>query len=209
MTTVACPAEAACRCGKSRSPSREWKSTGSLSCAQSGLEPWLMCGWLATTTSTGRGYTARMSSGGERLIGVGGYEVRWDAVEVGRGGEVADADGEHLTWGLEVLPRQGHAASEHELEAETSGVPGLVRDGALLLLLVIEAERGRRVEWRGGGGAGQEETQRVARTARANGTIRIGTEVLLEAARRSSSEAVGPSAQWTSFFASAPGARWR
>jgi hypothetical protein len=56
---------------------------------------------------------------------------------------MADADdGEHLARGLEVLPRRRHAASEDELEVEASGVPGLVREGALLVLLVVGAERG-------------------------------------------------------------------
>jgi len=71
------------------------------------------------------------------------YEVRRDAVEVGRGRQVADADhGEHLARGLEVLPGRRHAAAEHELEAEASGLPGLVLEGALLVLRVVGAERG-------------------------------------------------------------------
>jgi hypothetical protein len=95
---------------------------------------------------------------------------------------VADVDGEHLARGLEVLPRRGHAASEHELEAEASGVPGLVRDGALSAAPCSRggARQGRRAEWRGGGGAGQEET-------------------------RSS----GPGRAINFFFASAPGVCWR
>lgn len=56
---------------------------------------------------------------------------------------MADADdGEHLARGLEVLPGRGHAAAEHELEAEAARVPGLVREGALLVLRVVGAQRG-------------------------------------------------------------------
>jgi len=56
---------------------------------------------------------------------------------------VADADhGEHLARGLEVLPGRRHAAAEHELEAEAPGLPGLVLEGALLVLRVVGAERG-------------------------------------------------------------------
>jgi len=70
-------------------------------------------------------------------------EVGRDAVEVGRGRQVADADhGEHLARGLEVLPGGRHAPAEHELEAEAPGFPGLVREGALLVLRVVGAERG-------------------------------------------------------------------
>ena len=56
---------------------------------------------------------------------------------------MADADhGEHLARGLEVLPGGRHAPAEHELEAEAPGLPGLVREGALLVLRVVGAERG-------------------------------------------------------------------
>lgn len=56
---------------------------------------------------------------------------------------MADAyDGEHLARGLEVLPGGGHAPAEHELEAEASRVPGLVREGALLVLRVVGPQRG-------------------------------------------------------------------
>jgi hypothetical protein len=70
-------------------------------------------------------------------------EFRGNAVKVRRGREVADADdGEHLARRLEVLPGRGHAAAEHELEAEEPRIPGLVCEGALLVLLVVRAERG-------------------------------------------------------------------
>lgn len=73
----------------------------------------------------------------------GVYEVRGDLPEVRGGREVADADdGEHLARGLEVLPRRGYAAAEHELEAEAARVPGLVREGALLVLRVVGPQRG-------------------------------------------------------------------
>lgn len=89
------------------------------------------------------------SSGSKRYLRVGGAEgeaaagerggvgargvdeVGGDAAEIGGGREVADADdGEHLAGGLEVLPRRGHAAAEHELEAEAAAAPRLVREGA-------------------------------------------------------------------------------
>lgn len=55
---------------------------------------------------------------------------------------MADANhGEHLARGLEVLPGRWHATAEHELEAKAPGVPGLVREWALLVLLVVGAER--------------------------------------------------------------------
>jgi hypothetical protein len=82
-----------------------------------------------------------------------------------------------------------------------------VRDGALLLLLIVEAERGeadtrsgeeeevlgrrRRGEWRGPLGQRPDPHRRPGAA---------------EAACRSGSGAVGPSAQSTFFFASVPGA---
>lgn len=49
---------------------------------------------------------------------------------------------EHLATGLEVLPWRGGAASEHELEGEGSGVPGLMGEGGLLLLGVERGDGG-------------------------------------------------------------------
>ena len=45
-------------------------------------------------------------------------------------------DSKDLTTGLEVLPWRSGAISKDELEGEGSGVPGLVREGRLLLLSV-------------------------------------------------------------------------
>lgn len=108
-----------------------------------------------------RSSSSSSSSGSKRYLRVGGAEgeaaagerggvgargvdeVGGDAAEIGGGREVADADdGEHLAGGLEVLPRRGHAAAEHELEAEAAAAPRLVREGALLVLRVVGPQRG-------------------------------------------------------------------
>lgn len=58
---------------------------------------------------------------------------------------MADADdSEDLAIGLEILPGRGRSAAEDELEAETSRLPWLVREGRLLVLRVEGANGGER-----------------------------------------------------------------
>lgn len=68
-------------------------------------------------------------------------------------------DGEDLAVGLEVLPGAGRGAADDELEAEGAGVPGLVGEGALLVLHVEGADEGELHS----GVAGQHVPQQVGR----------------------------------------------
>ena len=68
-----------------------------------------------------------------------------DGVEIGGGRAVADADhGEDLAVRLEVFPGAGRGAAEDELEPETAGVPGLMRERRLLMLRVERTHRRER-----------------------------------------------------------------
>lgn len=70
-------------------------------------------------------------------------ETLSDGDEIGGGRTVAEPDhGEDLPVGLEILPGAGRRAAEDELEAERSGLPGLVGEGRLLVLGVEGADGG-------------------------------------------------------------------